>query len=94
VAVVAFAGCGKHAVVDFGEAQAIRPGMTYQTVAQMIGSPGHVRRPAEYIEGGLMPNPGEVVYVWTNPNGSNLTVAFRDGRVIGSASYDLKHTAF
>jgi len=88
------AGCDRHRVVDWGKYQALRPGMTLDTVTRLIGSPGRQLHPGEEIEGGLVPDkPGEAVYAWINPDGSNVTIAFRNDHVVATASSRLKWPA-
>lgn len=93
LALLPLIGCGKPGEVDFGKAQAIRPGMTYQMVSQIIGGPGRPLKRGESILYCIEPSAGEVVYIWANPNQSHLCIAFRGGRVWTMAASDLKHTA-
>ena len=71
-------GCEK---ADLAAEKAIAPGMPYKTVVQIIGRPGRPLRPNEQIEGCLLPNLGETVYVWSGQHKSLLCIAFSQGRV-------------
>jgi hypothetical protein len=86
---LSLAACSRHEVVTYGDFRSMRPGMTYQQVAGVIGHPGSVLREGESVEGGIVPEGGKAVYVWKNKDGSNMTAAFKDDRLINMGQYDL-----
>ena len=56
----------------------LSPGMTYEQVVAIIGHPGRPLEAGEFVQGGLVPQTTEKVYVWKNTDGSNMTALFKD----------------
>jgi hypothetical protein len=86
---LSLSGCARQEVVDSGKFRSIPPGATYQWVVQVIGSAGRVYQASEDIQNGLVPRPGETAYIWTNKDGSGVTIAFRNGHVSAMAAWGL-----
>ncbi|MDX2215481.1 MAG: outer membrane protein assembly factor BamE [Oculatellaceae cyanobacterium bins.114] len=62
----------------------IKAGMTQDQVEEVLGKGTEMSR----VE---MPNvPVTVVYMWQNPNGSNMNVTFQGGKVVTLAQFGLK----
>lgn len=63
--------------------------MTYEQVVKIVRRPGREVDPAHYVEGQIVPESGERVYVWQNADGSNMSVALRGDSVVNMAQHDL-----
>jgi hypothetical protein len=62
----------------------IKTGMTYKQAASIVGSPGV--ESVRDAEAGIL----TVVYTWKNPDGSNMSAMFQNGRLINKAQAGLK----
>ncbi|RYX82135.1 hypothetical protein EON83_20665 [bacterium] len=62
----------------------LKMGMNYAQVLSVIGSKGSLT--AQMKEKGVSTD----VYLWQNPNGSNVSVGFRRDRLVFKSSYKLK----
>jgi hypothetical protein len=70
-------------VVSKADYDAIQTGMSYSTVSGMIGSPGE-----ETARSGLA-GYSTIVYVWKNPNGSNMNAMFQNDHLVTKAQFEL-----
>lgn len=62
--------------------------MTYPEAAKVVGAPGRLRQTGEIVLGALIPRPDQDVYVWTNRDGSLVSAAFHDGRLVAVSEYN------
>jgi hypothetical protein len=77
-------------IVTNGEFHKLRPGMTYAQAVQATGAEGRRRGASERVIGALVPRgPDEVVYVWQNADGSNVSAAFQADRLTATAEWKL-----
>ena len=81
------AACGGKDTVSYNVYRQLRPGMTLREVKLRIGHPGRLLGGNEVVEGRLLTQPGESIYVWANRDGSQVEAAFqRDIMVAAAAS--------
>lgn len=67
------------------EYDAIRDGMSYAEVAEIIGTAGE-----ETASGGAEAGFDTKMYSWQNPDGSNMNAMFQNDRMIQKAQFGLK----
>src|SRR5688572_32891886 len=89
VGAVVLSGCSKPPppslpppVVTLSEFNKVTPGMTYQQVVDAVGA-------KEGAKGDLT---DKVIYDWTNPDGSRMTVTIQGDRVVSKTQVDLKRS--
>ena len=87
---ILFASCADNKVVTKSEFLKVKFQMTYDDVVSIVHHDGKILRNDEYLEGGIVANPGETVYFWKNPDGSNMTVAVRGRHVVSAAQWNLR----
>ena len=76
-AVLLLPGCGAKYKVSNNVYRQLRPGMTLREVNLRIGHPGRRVSTSEGAKDQIAPNPGEIVYIWQNKDGSHVDAAFR-----------------
>ena len=66
-------------------------GMSYSQVVAIIGDPG-VEMARNRMEGvpGVMPGLDTVMYLWQNPDGSNMNAMFQNDRLVQKAQFGLR----
>jgi cytochrome c biogenesis factor len=77
-------GSGTAPVVTLAEYEQVREGMSYQEVSGIIGAAGQELSRSElagYVD---------VVYSWSNENGSNMNAMFQNGKLVNKAQYGLR----
>jgi len=89
MAALPLGGCFGENVVTHSEVQRILPGMPIAQVEGVIGVKGDPA-PCAGLDGVIEPDPGEVVFCWRNKNGSGVSIATRNGRVIAKSESGLR----
>lgn len=78
-------------VVTLSDYVQIDNGMSYSQVVAIIGDPG-VEMARNRMDGvaGVMASLDTVMYVWQNPNGSNMNAMFQNDRLVQKAQFGLR----
>lgn len=88
--VLALSGCANHENVTYADYLSVKPGMRYEEIEHTIGHPGMVLASGQFLEGGIVGTPGEIVYFWKNRDGSNMSVSIKGDRVTSAAQWKLR----
>ncbi len=68
----------------------IQDGMSYQQVSEIVGDPGKLGASTTMpAVPGVMGAIESKIYMWQNPDGSNMNVQFQNNKVIGKAQAGL-----
>ena len=87
---LSLSSCGGHDVVTYAEYKQVRPNMKFTDVERLVGHNGRFIN-GQTINGAFIATkPDEMVYIWQNKDGSNMSVIVVDGRVVARGAYELE----
>ncbi len=75
----------RHSLADFAS---IQHGMSYDEAARTLGHVGHFGLQGS-ADAPLTIEAGSKVFTWPNPNGSNIVLIFRHGRLVEKLQFGL-----
>lgn len=84
-------GCAIQTVVSKAEYDQIQEGMSYQQVVDIVGSEGEEMSSSK-MQGvpGYVPEITTKMYVWKNPDGTNMICMFQNDRLITKSQTGLE----
>ncbi|WP_425057596.1 hypothetical protein SCACP_21120 [Sporomusa carbonis] len=90
VLVLLLIGCGNSKKITMDKFNKVQTGMSYKQVAEIMGDPGELGASTS-MPGvpGVMEGIESKIYMWKNPDGSNMNVQFQNDKVIGKAQAGL-----
>jgi hypothetical protein len=88
---LALSGCGSVFNITLDKFNQIENGMSYYQVEQIMGVPGTLTVSSQTpgIPGVMNPI-SNTIYIWQNPDGSNMNVQFQNNHVICKAQAELQ----